>query len=258
MSDQRMTQEPGMAEQSKGAAKDVAQTATSHGKEVANQATDKATEVAETAKAQVQSLAGQATDHVRKVSSTAVDEARQQADQRLSQLAGSARQTSDQLHALLDGRVEEAGGTADLVRDAAERLGRFSDRVDQGGLQGVADDVSSFARRRPLLFLAGAGLAGFALSRTLRSASGSGSSSGSGSTAPSGAAGDGVGAIETGTPQLPAGYGVEPGAPGQAATTGLATGPTGAPTLTPGTRDAAIHGGPAADLDVDTDTGFRR
>jgi hypothetical protein len=42
--------------------------------------------------------------------------------------------------------------------------------MDQRGVEGVLDDVRSFARRRPGVFLLGAGIAGFAVGRLVRGA----------------------------------------------------------------------------------------
>jgi hypothetical protein len=46
----------------------------------------------------------------------------------------------------------------------------FAGRLEQGGVQGIGEDLTSFARRRPVLFLAAAGVAGFAVTRMLRNA----------------------------------------------------------------------------------------
>ena len=44
----------------------------------------------------------------------------------------------------------------------------FANRLEMSGPQGLVDDVSSFARRRPGAFLLAAGVAGFAVGRIAR------------------------------------------------------------------------------------------
>ena len=57
-----------------------------------------------------------------------------------------------------------------MVRTAAEQLGRIADRAQELGPKGVADEVAHFARRRPLVFLAGAAATGFVVGRIARNA----------------------------------------------------------------------------------------
>ena len=45
---------------------------------------------------------------------------------------------------------------------------RLASRMEQGGAQGVVDDVTRFARRRPGAFLAGAAGVGFVVGRLVR------------------------------------------------------------------------------------------
>ena len=80
------------------------------------------------------------------------------------------RSATGELHALAEGRVDEAGAAADWARTAAEQIERLADRAQQLGPKGVADEVATFARRRPLAFLAGAAAAGFVVGRLARNA----------------------------------------------------------------------------------------
>jgi hypothetical protein len=68
---------------------------------------------------------------------------------------------------------------AGFPRDAAVRVGDMAQRLETRGYDGVVQDVSAFARRRPGVFLAGAGLLGFAVGRIIRSGGASSSSNGS-------------------------------------------------------------------------------
>ena len=129
-----------------------------------------ATEVVETAKAQARDVSGQLQEHARTVMGDASSELETQLDERLRRLTGAAKERTGELHALAEGRVDEAGAAADWARTAAEQIERLADRAQQLGPKGVADEVATFARRRPLAFLAGAAAAGFVVGRLARNA----------------------------------------------------------------------------------------
>ena len=59
--------------------------------------------------------------------------------------------------ALADGRPGDAGPLAGYLDEAHARVSSIADRLDEGGPQGLLDDVTAFARRRPIVFLAAAG-----------------------------------------------------------------------------------------------------
>jgi hypothetical protein len=124
--------------------------------------------VAGDAAAQARSVVDEATGQVRSLVGQAGQEARTQADQRAAQAAGALRTLSDQAEALAAGRPEEAGPLGGYLGDAGERLRGVATRLDERGIEGVVDDVSRFARRRPLVFLAVAAGAGFAVGRLVR------------------------------------------------------------------------------------------
>jgi hypothetical protein len=54
------------------------------------------------------------------------------------------------------------------VRDAQRRVQSIAARLEEGGPQGIIDDVGSFARRRPGTFLLCAAALGFVVGRTIR------------------------------------------------------------------------------------------
>jgi ElaB/YqjD/DUF883 family membrane-anchored ribosome-binding protein len=146
-----------VADQATTAATDVASTATSGAKDVAGEAATQAKVVAGEAKRQV----GNVVDQTRR-------ELSQQAEQRTSQAAGGLRTLSDQVAALADGRPGDAGPLAGYLDDARTRVTTIADRLEEGGAQGLLDDVTDFARRRPVVFLAAAGAAGFLVGRLAR------------------------------------------------------------------------------------------
>jgi hypothetical protein len=71
---------------------------------------------------------------------------------------------------LAEGRPEEAGQLSAYAQKAAGKVTDVAERVEARGVEGALDDMKSFARRRPGVFLLGAGIAGFATGRLLRAA----------------------------------------------------------------------------------------
>lgn len=140
-------------------ASNVASTATDQAKEVAGQAVAQASTVVTEAKTQVKDLVGQAGG-----------ELRSQGDAQTEKLAESLRGLAGQVQALVEGRPEEAGPLPDLARQATDQLQSLASRMGDGGIQGVAGELQTFARRRPGAFLAGAAVVGFAAGRLLRGA----------------------------------------------------------------------------------------
>ena len=139
-----------VADRATSAAGDVASTATTGAKDVAGEAATQAKVVAGEAKRQV----GNVVDQTR-------HELAQQAEQRTRQAAGGLRTLADQVAALAEGRPGDAGPLAGYLDDARVRVSTIADRLERAA-QGLLDDVTDFARRRPVVFLAAAGAAGFA------------------------------------------------------------------------------------------------
>jgi len=139
------------------AASDVASTAASGAKEAASEAATQAKVVAGEAKRQL----GNVMDKTRQEIST-------QAEDRTRQAAGGLRTLADQVSALAEGRPHEAGPLVDYLDDAHTRVTSLANRLETGGPQGLIDDVSDFARRRPVVFLAAAVGAGFMVGRLAR------------------------------------------------------------------------------------------
>jgi hypothetical protein len=52
---------------------------------------------------------------------------------------------------------------------ASDQLRRFADQIREKGVADMLDDVNTFARRRPALFIGGAFLVGVGLARFLKS-----------------------------------------------------------------------------------------
>jgi len=129
-----------------------------------------AQDVASEATSEPKAVAGHAKDQLGDFVGQARDEVRRQADDRSAQAATGLRSLADQVGALKEGRTEEAGNLAGYLDEAQAKVSSFAARVEEGGAQGVLDDLTSLARRRPGVFLAGAAVAGFAAGRFLRAA----------------------------------------------------------------------------------------
>jgi uncharacterized protein YjbJ (UPF0337 family) len=113
-------------------------------------------------------LAREAWGQAREVMGRATGAARTQADQQTARAASGLMSLSDQLRALSDGRSAEAGDLGQYAGKAGEQLARFSRRLEAGGIQGLFDDISRFARRRPGQFVLLAAGAGFIAGRAVR------------------------------------------------------------------------------------------
>lgn len=229
----------------------VAQSATQAGKEVVGAVSERTAAVADTAKQQLHTMVGQAKQ-----------EFRSQAESQGSQVVTGLRTLSDQVVALTEGRRDESGQLGSFVDDAQQRLQRYVGSLEDRGPQAIVDDVTRFARRRPGVFLLGAGVAGFAIGRLVRGAaaehaSSDGSAYASGSSwANPGAVSDSQdwgtsGASGAGT----GGTGVVYSASGPHADTAMST-PGGAPSAADMPLDAPL-GDPLIDPIVDPSAGVR-
>ena len=141
-----------------------------------DQAAQLGDEVGERAKA----VAGQASQQARATLEEARLQARRlthqtqgemlaQADAKSAQAADALQSIASQMQAVADGRPDEAGPLVGYVQQASDRVGAIAERLQLGGAQGALDDMTTFARRRPGLFLLGAVGAGFLAGRLVRS-----------------------------------------------------------------------------------------
>lgn len=150
-----------------GATTDVAR---QEGQQVKDTARDAASNVADTAATRGQEMRGQARQHARSIAGDAQRQLRGHAQQE-TQRAGDALGTAgDQLRALAEGRVDEAGALGGYVEAAADAISSWADSIQDRGFEGLLDDLRSFGRRRPGMFLAGALAAGIVAGRFGRNA----------------------------------------------------------------------------------------
>lgn len=91
-----------------------------------------------------------------------VDEQKNRAADGLGGIANVFRTAGNELRT-------ENEALASYVDMASDQLKRFADQIRQKGVADMLDDVHSFARRRPALFIGGAFLVGVAVARFLKS-----------------------------------------------------------------------------------------
>ena len=150
----------------------TATVAADQAKQVASTAGEGAKEVAGEARQQARQVTGVARQQALGAMRSAQGELRGHASQQTDRAAQGLRGLAGQIHALVEGRTEEAGRAGDYARQAGDKAHELAARLENGGFDGVVEDVRGFARRRPGLFLIGAAAAGFAVGRMIRASTG--------------------------------------------------------------------------------------
>jgi len=125
-------------------------------------AKDEARTVAATAKQEAANVVGEARGQVRRLASQARDQA-------TDRVRGSHGKMVERLRGLAD-EFEEMGRDGDspgkaLVSDLGQRGRRVADYLADRGPEGLLSEVTDFARRRPMAFIATAVAAGFLAGR---------------------------------------------------------------------------------------------
>ena len=91
-----------------------------------------------------------------------VDEQKNRAADGLGGIANVIRNAGNELRS-------ENEALASYVDAASDQLRRFADQIREKGVADMLDDVHTFARRRPALFIGGAFLVGIGIARFLKS-----------------------------------------------------------------------------------------
>jgi hypothetical protein len=125
---------------------------------------------------QAKHAASVAQDEMKSVASDVRDQARGLLDETKIQVQDQSRTQRDRLVRTLrtfsddlDGMATERGGLAsDAAREVAQRARAVSERLDGREPTELLEDLRSFARRRPGVFLAGAMISGVVVGRILR------------------------------------------------------------------------------------------
>ena len=150
-------------------ASEVAGAAKEQAASVASTATEQATQVASAAGEQAKAVASDAKEQARQL----VDNGRQQlsatATEQSQRAASSLRELGTQLQKMVSGEGPAEGPAVDIARQAAERVQRLADSLENRRPEELLNDVKRFARQRPGVFVLGALGAGFLAGRILRS-----------------------------------------------------------------------------------------
>jgi len=199
-------------------------TAKNEAGEVAGSAKQEAGRVVETAKNEAGSVAREAKSQVKDLYAQTQRELREQAAVQQQRVAEGLRSVGDELGSMAR-QSETHGVAADLVSQVSSRLSGAATWIGDRDPGSLLDEVKSYARRKPGVFIAVAALAGLAAGRLTRAlaeqaADEKESATGSTSAPPAATTPGTIGA--TSVPPVPpvAGdFGAEPnGSPGVAAT----------------------------------------
>jgi vacuolar-type H+-ATPase subunit H len=150
--------------------------------QVAGAARDEAQSVAGDVRQESSAVAREAATQAHNVLDETRSAIRSQARQGAERTAGALDNLSSQVQALASGDREGAGELGRYADQASERLHALAQQISNRGFDGLVDDVQSFGRRRPGVFLAVAAASGFAAGRLFRGAqaASSGSDAGNG------------------------------------------------------------------------------
>ncbi|KUG60304.1 hypothetical protein [Nesterenkonia jeotgali] len=145
------------APQAQEAARDVAGDAKGAGRAVRDAAAEEAAGVKDDAVREAKRLGGQA--------STVLES---QASEQLDRAAGTVRSFSDDVGRIARGEEPEEGAAKDLLNQLDSRAEAAATWLEQHDPREVLQELQSFARRRPVAFLAIAAGVGFAAGRLTR------------------------------------------------------------------------------------------
>jgi hypothetical protein len=149
------TSSPSTTDVARDQAKDVGQTAAQAGSQVAATASDQAKNVAYETQRQAKDLLDQGRTQVK-------DQVVTQQQKAAEGLTGLAQQ----LRGMADGTAQGAPGpAADLLQQASSVIEQFADKLQTREPAELLDEVRSFARRKPGVFLLGAAAAGILAGR---------------------------------------------------------------------------------------------
>ncbi len=143
-------------------------TAKVEARRVADTATSAGADVAETAKEQVSQVATEAKDQAASLLETVRVEVGEQANTQQQRVAEALHGLSKELGAMASSSPE-SGWVTDLVHEASRRGGEVAHWLSDREPADLLEAARSYARRRPVTFLALCGLAGVLAGRLTRS-----------------------------------------------------------------------------------------
>ena len=120
------------------------------------------------AKQEAAQVAASAKEHARSVVESTGKELRTKGREQTDRLSSSLGNASQELRRMADASEGDStiGGVVRSLADGAQRAAR---RLDEGGPEGLLDDLRRMGREHPMRFLAIAAGAGFAAARVVRS-----------------------------------------------------------------------------------------
>lgn len=136
--------------------------------DVKEEVKQKTQEVTTTAKEKVADLTHEAGEQARHLIDEARSATRQRLEEQGDQVSQTARQWAEDLRQMAE--ASQANPMANLAREGADRIEQLVSRYEQEGLDGLTDDLTQFARRRPLVFLGGTFAIGAVAARLFRHA----------------------------------------------------------------------------------------
>ena len=125
------------------------------------------TSTADTAKEEASKVAGEARRQVRDLSGQTREQLASQAQQQKERAVGGLRALSEELNTM-SGNSPESGVAGDMAQEAARRADDFAGWLESREPGELIDEVRTFARQRPGLFLALATGAGVLAGRLTR------------------------------------------------------------------------------------------
>jgi hypothetical protein len=131
-----------------------------------------AQQVADTTKEQARYAAQTSKKHVQEAARHMGGQVRGEADSQTRRLAHGVRTFADDLSSM-SADAETGSVARGLVQQLADGGRQVADWLDDRGLDGLLTEMRSFARRRPGMFLLGAGVTGFVVGRVAKATSGS-------------------------------------------------------------------------------------
>ncbi|WP_186356646.1 hypothetical protein [Streptomonospora sp. PA3] len=138
--------------------------------ETAGQARSAAGEVASTAGQEARTLAGDARVQAVHVADDVQERIRSEAQSQTRRAGENLRNWSWELESMAE-HGETGSPVQGMVRQVARGGHEAADFLDERGVDGLIAETRDFARRRPMAFLVGAAVAGFAVGRVLKASS---------------------------------------------------------------------------------------
>lgn len=204
--------------------------------DVKDTVTQEAGSVMDTAKSEATAVAHEAKSQVKDLYAQSRSELKEQASIQQDRVAEGLRSVGDELRSMVD-NSESGGVGADLVRQTSTKVSSVAEWLGDRDPGSLLNEVKSYARRKPGVFIAVAALAGLAAGRLTRALSENAADEHS--SGPSASAGSGAARRATASPTVPAappaptspGMPAAPPAPGSGVTAsgGVANPPMGGP-----------------------------